>query len=437
MIPVYIINLPQREDRRISIVNEFADKTVFNATIVSPLPHEIPSTSLWITIKHILHDLVSTDADYIIICEDDHIFTPAYSPEFLLYNIHAAQKRNADILVGGVGDLNVAVPVSHSLLWLETFSGLQFTVIYRPFFEKILQVEFDDCDVADLKICALSDQKFIIYPTISTQKDFGYSDVTSKNNEAGRVDAYFLKTNEKLKALNEIYLYYQSINDGQEIVVDMDGMENYCIPTYVINLPQRTDRLAHIREQFDNKPEFDIVIQEAICKEPGGLGLWLTIRKIIQRAIDDDEDVIIICEDDHQFTDTYAKERLFRNIIQAHYQGAEVLSGGIGYFNHGISVANDRYWINTFYSTQFLVLYRKIFQKIIDEPFDESVTADDYISALSTNKMVIYPFISTQKEFGYSDININNATPGQVERLFKNTADKFEKLKSLYLMLRE
>lgn len=46
MIPVYIINLPQREDRRISIVNEFSNKTIFNTTIVNPLPHEIPST--WI-----------------------------------------------------------------------------------------------------------------------------------------------------------------------------------------------------------------------------------------------------------------------------------------------------------------------------------------------------------------------------------------------------
>ena len=35
-------------------------------------------------------------------------------------------------------------------------------------------------------------------------------------------------------------------------------------------------------------------------------------------------------------------------------------------------------------------------------------TADEVISQLANNKMVIYPFISEQKDFGYSDVTLSN-----------------------------
>lgn len=44
----------------------------------------------------------------------------------------------------------------------------------------------------------------------------------------------------------------------------------------------------------------------------------------------------------------------------------------------------------------------------MDYKFKENDTADGVISQLSNNLMTLYPFISRQKEFGYSDITQGN-----------------------------
>lgn len=54
------------------------------------------------------------------------------------------------------------------------------------------------------------------------------------------------------------------------------------------------------------------------------------------------------------------------------------------------------------------MVYKKFYQKILNYEFKENDTADGVISELSNNLMVLYPFISKQKEFGYSDITQGN-----------------------------
>ena len=83
------------------------------------------------------------------------------------------------------------------------------------------------------------------------------------------------------------------------------------------------------------------------------------------------DDIIVICEDDHYFTENYSPKLLFKEVTEAYIQGAEVLSGGIGGFGQAIPAGYHRY-------------------------------------KLATNIMVIYPFISEQKDFGYSDVTQSN-----------------------------
>jgi glycosyl transferase family 25 len=121
-------------------------------------------------------------------------------------------------------------------------------------------------------------------------------------------------------------------------------------------------------------------------------------------AVENDDDVIIICEDDHQFTASYSKSYLKRNIIEAYYQGADILSGGIRNFTQIIPLTRERFWIDYFWGTQFIVLYKKCFSRILSEELDQFVTVDEFLSEISSNKMVIYPFVSIQKDFHFSDI---------------------------------
>jgi glycosyl transferase family 25 len=213
----------------------------------------------------------------------------------------------------------------------------------------------------------------------------------------------------------------------------MYEFDNVILPAYVINLKERKDRLKHIHEQFSGKSEFDLHIVEASTGENGAVGLWNSMVKVVEMAIQGEEDVILMCEDDHTFTPFYNRDFLFRNILEANEQGVELLSGGIGGFNHAVPLTANRYWIDSHWCTQFLILYKPIFSKIQAVNFKNTDTADGILSQLTSHKMVLYPFVSVQTDFGYSDITPrNNGERGLIEEYFRKTAARLEKYKKVY-----
>ena len=206
------------------------------------------------------------------------------------------------------------------------------------------------------------------------------------------------------------------------------------IPLYIINIKKRVKRKNHIIKQFENKPEFDVRIVEACENKIGAIGLWQSMLKIIKMAMQNDDDVIVICEDDHEFTMHYNSDYLISNVIKAHEQGAEILSGGIGNFGYAVPLTENRYWINPFQSTQFIVLYKSIFPKMLKYKFKRTDVADLVLANLTSHKMVLYPFISQQKDFGHSDITLqHNEQPGLVQDMFKRTEERLRRLQEAYL----
>lgn len=209
--------------------------------------------------------------------------------------------------------------------------------------------------------------------------------------------------------------------------------DDIVLPTYVINLKERTDRYRHIQQQFERRTEFDLHIIEASKGDCGAVALWDSMCRVINLAIQHDEDVILLCEDDHTFTPSYNKHFLFRNILEAGLQGVELLSGGIGGFNHAVPVSENRYWVDSLWCTQFIVLYRPIFSKMLNLPFLDTDTADGVLSLITSNKMVVYPFVSVQLDFGYSDVSPRNHNErGLITGYFKQAALRLEKYRAVY-----
>lgn len=158
-----------------------------------------------------MRNLSDPKADFLLICEDDHQFTADYSSQLLFAAIAEAREKGADVLCGGVSWFNNAVQISNNLYWVEKFSGLQFTIIFRKFIQSILNATFNEFEAADYKISDLMVNKFFISPFISTQKDYGYSGVTPKNNLAGRVSKLFDECIERVNVLNKITRHYKNI----------------------------------------------------------------------------------------------------------------------------------------------------------------------------------------------------------------------------------
>jgi len=418
-IPTFIINLKSRTDRKIHIEKEFAGRNEFSLSIIEACQHTIGSMGLWESLKKVTQSAIDKNFEYFLLCEDDHQFTQHYNFELLQKCIGEAIEKDADILCGGVSWFEDGFPVSENLFWVKKFSGLQFAVIFKKMYHKILDTDLSRHDAGDYKISELAYNKYFIHPFISTQKEFGYSDVTIRNDGTDRVEELFTTTGNNANIIRKIVSYYQSVQTNTAEENGQLDFEKITIPTYIINLPQRTERRKHILDQFNGKKEFDVTIVDAYMHNIGAVGLWQSIRKVIQMAIDGDDDVIIICEDDHEFTSEYSKEFLLKNIIEAHEQGCEYLNCGTGKFDFAVPVSSHRFWTNQCLSTQFIVLYRKFFQPILNEPYDDTVTADQKLSQMSSHKMILYPFISLQRDFGYSDVtDIHNKQKNLVANMF-------------------
>lgn len=210
-IPVFVCNLLSRIERRQHIIKEFENKQEYSMQIIPAIKNKIGAYGLWLTLQKIVQIAVEKNYEYFIFCEDDHKFTKYYTAEKLANSVERANKLNADILSGGVSWVKHPIQYQEDLFWMQAFTGAQFTIIYKRMYHRILGYNAPDSVIADLQLSVLSDDKFVMYPFISTQKEFGYSDVTETNNDLGRVIELFENTEKKLDCLTKVYEHYKQI----------------------------------------------------------------------------------------------------------------------------------------------------------------------------------------------------------------------------------
>lgn len=204
----FVINLETRVDRKNHILNEFKSRPEFKITIFNAIQTEKGSQGLFISIKRIIQHAILHHEKYIIICEDDHVFTNNYDTLKLKKHIKTGLVSDYDLLLGGPSNIHDAFFIKEDLVWLGGFSGFQFAVIFECFFKKILDYQLPDNKNLDLQLGKLSDNIYCCYPTISEQRYFGYSDVTLKNNHIN-VQDYFIKCRNKLDRLNKVFHYFK------------------------------------------------------------------------------------------------------------------------------------------------------------------------------------------------------------------------------------
>jgi hypothetical protein len=426
-IPTYIINLKSRPERKANVLRQFEGKPEFSVTVVEAIHNKIGLLGLWETMKYILKDIVLKNDELILICQDDHQFTEDYSYEILKQSIGEAKALDADILLGGVSWFQSTFQGSPLLFWTEKFSGLQFAIIFRKFYNPLLNLELDGFDAVDYRISAFTDKKWFIFPFISTQADYGYSDITEKNNKPERQTVLFQHSINSMKTFLRIFNYFS--NRSAIIQNNFVDIEKVVIPTFIICPNDRSNQSTGIEKEFKNKNEFEITIIETEST-PASLGIWKTIRKIVSIAKKNNEDLIVICQDNHLFTENYSKKRFIESILTGHKLGVDLLVGGTpGGFSHLLPVAKEMYWLGSFSGLPFMVLYDKLFRHILEEPFDDSSHACDILSQVATNKVSLYPFISCEEDKEYSDSNSSfplKENYKQAEKRFMRLTKNFE-----------
>ncbi|WP_157970270.1 glycosyl transferase [Albibacterium indicum] len=183
--------------------------------------------------------------------------------------------------------------------------------------------------------------------------------------------------------------------------------------------------------EFNGRKEFNLEIIPAIEKKNGAFSLWKTIQYIVNKAKKNNYDFFILCEDDHSFTKYYSKNQLIKQITLAQRLGADLMMGGVSWFNTGIEIRKNLFWVDQFNGLQFTVVFNSFYSAIISADFDKGDVPDLKLSEISEKKFVIHPYISLQKEFGYSDITYTNNGIGYVSSIFEKSSSSFDLLKKV------
>jgi len=383
-IPVHIVNLKKRVERKAHVLNEFSKHPEFEPIIIEAIERSEGAVGLWMTILKILEEGRLFRDNCIVICEDDHAFTDEYSFDLLLDAIDYVAEKKGDILFAGVSWFNNAVPVTEHIYWVEKLSGTQFMIIFKKFFSSIINAPFSDSDSADTKISVLTDKKYFISPFLSIQKEFGYSDVTPRNSVLGRVDALFDNSVRKTGVINYLYKFYEN---PPLLQLSEAGTEDGRLQVFIIS------QLGEEKSGYENHFNQNEFLVDHIISLHESVFHPANLKRAVEMACERNEDAIMVCRNDVRFTEFFSPEVLFDNISLAHELSAEVLIGGAQDFEIAVPVTEHLFWINFFFNAPLVVIFKNAFDKILNFKTAKTVPEElDVVAALS-NKLLFHPYI--------------------------------------------
>jgi len=419
-LTTYIINLESRIDRKIHILNEFRNKNEFVVKVVPAQTHTYGNMGLWLTIRDIInYEVANTSNEYILICEDDHKFTKSYSKENFERVLNNAKEINAELILGGLSWFHSGVQVNSNLFWIDLFNGFQFSIIKRSFFKKILSFDYTENTHADIALSRLSEKIFCIYPYISIQKEFGYSDISKRNEIKGYLNSIFSSSESVLRNIELVKKYYDKN-------ISLATKSSQVIPYNELNLPISviTKMKFSTSKEFFNKPQF---LQKFYYVEDqmDSKKIWSAVISSIGESMKDGDDYVIISTDNHCFHENYSFKYIVDSIISGNYIGADILTGISELEDQVIYICENLFWVNSISSINFLVIYKKIFDKILNYEFRKNDIIFDVLSNITSSKFVAFPFISKPQN-GILDKK-------RVPRFYDNPNSRFKKVKEITL----
>lgn len=407
--PTFAINLKHRPDRREHIIRELTGYDCFRVEIVDASEDVVGAIGLWKSIVKIVRKAVLASHEYIIICEDDHIFTPSFKPLILAKCINEGRIISADVIIGGASAVYSCCKVSENLIWMESFTGTQFVVVFSKFFDKILNAEFDQTDSADFKLASLTRSIYCTYPFFSVQKEFGYSDVTTTNSTQGRLLKLFSEASDAVQFCLERFNFFQKIYREKRDDVELDEIS---LCTFIFKSCDSGG--GDVGNAISNMQEFNVVGSVVTDHEIGDIRAIGFLKEAVTAAISADEDLLVVVASEHVFTESYSKELLINAILDANDFGADVLLGGVnGGFTHALPATGNCFWINDFLSANFIVLFRKFFYKVLSAR-TENISDKSFLPTLTSNAFLVFPFLSKNRTDAFGILPDLGMIPGSI-----------------------
>lgn len=200
------------------------------------------------------------------------------------------------------------------------------------------------------------------------------------------------------------------------------------IDFYVINLEERTDRKQQIIDEFKSYNNIHLEFVKAVKHENGAQGCFLSHKKCIQHAKEQNMEYIIVLEDDCLPTNDKFENRL--NTVLEYLKTREwgIFLGGVNQTRMENVLKKDIYKeekfldINFGGTTHFIIYHKSSYDFFLNL---ENAIIDKCWSG-HINAVTIVPFLATQRN-GFSNIeNIKVSYTLVLDRTQKRLLELFK-----------
>ncbi|GEN78026.1 hypothetical protein [Chryseobacterium hagamense] len=123
--------------------------------------------------------------DFLIFCSDKFRFNPDFSQEHLDRCIVRAQDFKGDLMAGSTEVLEHLLEIDESLFWISSFKNPLFVIVFRKFFEVIL-----NNDLTNKPIQYLTENIFLTYPLIARQS--GSENISPSLRQLKEIKKFYL-----------------------------------------------------------------------------------------------------------------------------------------------------------------------------------------------------------------------------------------------------
>ncbi|WP_445430742.1 hypothetical protein [Chryseobacterium indoltheticum] len=137
------------------------------------------------------------ESEFVIICSASKKIDDISSFKHIADCISKAQKKSAEILLGGVKNFQKILEIDENLFCVEKFQGFNFIIFFNSIFDQIINNQHYTHVCIEEFLCEIAENIFVMHPFITLEESF---------TEVGHYD----QSNNIIEDLKHIRKFYRS-----------------------------------------------------------------------------------------------------------------------------------------------------------------------------------------------------------------------------------
>ena len=157
---------------------------------------------------------------------------------------------------------------------------------------------------------------------------------------------------------------------------------------------------SSIHQLCSSYPDFKVYVLNDI----------LVCSDFINKLLSDGDEVFVVCSINHHFPANFSLSVFIRDIYKAYQLNADLLIGYVEDFDMVVPLSTRKFWIHNPKAPDFIVVYRSLYEKLLDQTTINSNNIIEKCIELAENKLLVYPFLSVhqcEEKTNAAEVKIN------------------------------